>query len=64
MIPESYLFDQSTIRNIIESDEVVQGYRVLFSLFDWSVLSDYDTLSTTLFLINVSGRTCFSTTRT
>lgn len=36
MIPESYLFDQPTIANIIESDEVVQGYRALFSLFDWS----------------------------
>ena len=32
MIPESYLFDQSTIMNIIDSDEVVQEYRTLFSL--------------------------------
>jgi hypothetical protein len=32
MIPESYLFDQSTVMNIIESDEVVQSYRALFSL--------------------------------
>ena len=36
MIPESYLFDQSTIMNIIDSDKVVQRYRSLFSLFDWS----------------------------
>ena len=38
MIPESSLFDQSTIINIIDSDEVVQGYRTLFSLFDWSIV--------------------------
>jgi hypothetical protein len=32
MIPESYLFDQSTIMNIIDSETRVQAYRVLFSL--------------------------------
>lgn len=42
MIPESYLFDQSTIMNIIDSDEVVQGYRVLFSLFDWSIVERWE----------------------
>jgi hypothetical protein len=42
MIPESYLFDQSTIKNIIDSDEVVQAYRVLFSLFDWSIVERWE----------------------
>ena len=42
MIPESYLFDQSTIMNIIDSDEVVQGYRSLFSLFDWSIVERWE----------------------
>jgi hypothetical protein len=42
MIPESSLFDQSTIMNIIDSDEVVQGYRALFALFDWSVVERWE----------------------
>jgi hypothetical protein len=42
MIPESYLFDQSTITNIIDSDEVVQSYRSLFSLFDWSIVERWE----------------------
>jgi hypothetical protein len=42
MIPESSLFDQSTLMNIIESDEVVQGYRALFSLFDWSIVERWE----------------------
>jgi hypothetical protein len=42
MIPESYLFDQSTIMNIIDSDEVVQSYRMLFSLFDWSIVERWE----------------------
>ena len=42
MIPESYLFDQSTIMNIIDSDEVVQRYRSLFSLFDWSIVERWE----------------------
>jgi hypothetical protein len=42
MIPESYLFDQSTIMNIIDSDKVVQRYRSLFSLFDWSIVERWE----------------------
>ncbi len=42
MIPESYLFDQSTIKDIIESDEVVQDYRSFFSLFDWSLVDQWE----------------------
>jgi hypothetical protein len=42
MIPESYLFDQSTIKDIIESDEVVQEYRLFFSLFDWSLVEQWE----------------------
>jgi hypothetical protein len=42
MIPESYLFDQSTITNIIDSDEVVKGYRSLFALFDWSIVEQWE----------------------
>lgn len=42
MIPESYLFDQSTIQDIIDSDEVVQDYRSFFSLFDWSLVEQWE----------------------
>ena len=42
MIPESYLFDQTTIMNIIDSDELVQRYRTLFSLFDWSIVEQWE----------------------
>jgi hypothetical protein len=42
MIPESSLFDQSTIMNIIDSDEVVQDYRDFFSLFDWSLVEQWE----------------------
>jgi hypothetical protein len=42
MIPESSLFDQSTIMNILDSDEVVQDYRSFFSLLDWSLVEQWE----------------------
>jgi hypothetical protein len=42
MIPESYLFNQSTIMNIIDSETRVQAYRTLFSLFDWSIVEHWE----------------------
>jgi hypothetical protein len=42
MIPTSFLFDQSTLLNILESDEVVADYRALFSLFDWSIVERWE----------------------
>ena len=42
MILKSYLFDQSTIMNVLDSDEVVQDYRTLFSLFDWSIVERWE----------------------
>jgi hypothetical protein len=38
MIPTSALFDQSTLTLLLTHDPVVQRYRRLFALFDWSVV--------------------------
>jgi hypothetical protein len=38
MIPASHLFDQSTMTQLLEHDPVVAEYRMLFSLFDWSLV--------------------------
>ncbi len=36
IIPISEYFDQPTLRKLIDADTVVQRYRALFALFDWS----------------------------
>ncbi|MBO0796541.1 MAG: hypothetical protein J2P36_37110 [Ktedonobacteraceae bacterium] len=41
MIPNSTLFDQSVLAHLLEHDPVVQEYRAFFSLFDWSVVSQW-----------------------
>ena len=41
MIPSSALFDQSTISALLDHDPVVQEYRAFFSLFDWSLVEDW-----------------------
>ena len=38
IIPCSRLFDQSTLQHLIAADAVVQRYRSLFALFDWSAM--------------------------
>jgi len=38
MIPTSRLFDQSVMSALLEHDPVVEYYRALFSLLDWSVV--------------------------
>src|SRR5512146_3417981 len=38
MIPSSHRFDQSTIASLLDVDPLVQDYRALFSLLDWSVV--------------------------
>jgi hypothetical protein len=41
MIPASAVFDQSTMMNLLEYDPVVSTYRAFFSLFDWSLLEQW-----------------------
>ncbi len=36
VIPVSRSFDQQTLAKLIEIDALVQRYRALFALFDWS----------------------------
>lgn len=43
MIPDSQIFDQSTIRCLIEHDALVQRYRRFFALLDWSALQRQQT---------------------
>jgi hypothetical protein len=38
MIPSSHVFDQLTMAQLLTHDPVVADYRVLFSLFDWSLV--------------------------
>src|SRR5437588_11930776 len=38
IIPFSPHFDQSILRKLIDADPVVQRYRQLFALLDWSVV--------------------------
>src|SRR5438067_9388778 len=38
IIPFSPQFDQSTLGKLIDADPVVQRYRTLFALFDWTAL--------------------------
>ena len=41
MIPSSARFDQSTLTQLLDIDPVVTGYRALFSLFDWSLVEQW-----------------------
>lgn len=41
MIPYSRVFDQQTLSVMIEHDPLVQRYRRLFALFDWSVVGEH-----------------------
>lgn len=43
MIPSSDLFDQSTMTQLLEHDPVVAAYRALFSLFEWSLVEQWQT---------------------
>src|SRR6266571_6587648 len=38
IIPISQHFDQPTLSKLIDADPVVQRYRTLFALFDWTAL--------------------------
>ncbi len=40
IIPESQLFDQRTMRLLIEHSDTVQRYRALFALLDWRVVPE------------------------
>jgi hypothetical protein len=40
MIPNSLLFDQSTLACLLEHDALVQRYRQFFALLDWSALDE------------------------
>jgi hypothetical protein len=42
MIPESSLFDQSTMMRMLDADEVVKEYRTFFSFFDWSLVDQWE----------------------
>jgi hypothetical protein len=42
MIPNSVLFDQSTIIALLEHDPLVADYRAFFSLLDWSVVEHWE----------------------
>ena len=41
MIPVSDLFDQSTMTHLLTHDPVVDSYRTLFALFDWSIVAHW-----------------------
>jgi len=41
MIPSSDLFDQSMISALLDHDPLIAEYRAFFSLFDWSVVDDW-----------------------
>ena len=41
MIPSSHLFDHSVMTALLEHDPVVVQYRAFFSLFEWSVVDDW-----------------------
>ena len=40
MIPYSQVFDQQTLTRMLEHDPLVQRYRTLFALFDWTVVPE------------------------
>jgi hypothetical protein len=41
MIPSSHVFDQSTMAQLLAHDPVVAAYRTLFSLFEWSLVEQW-----------------------
>jgi hypothetical protein len=41
MIPASRVFDQTTLTQLLTHDPVVAAYRRLFSLFDWSLVEQW-----------------------
>jgi hypothetical protein len=41
MIPASSRFDQSTMASMLDVDPLVKDYRAFFSLFDWSVVQQW-----------------------
>ncbi len=41
MIPASGVFDQSTMMNLLDHDPVVCDYRAFFSLFNWSLVDQW-----------------------
>ena len=43
MIPNSVLFDQSTIATLLDHDPMVADYRAFFALLDWSVVEHWQT---------------------
>jgi hypothetical protein len=43
MIPNSVLFDQSTIATLLDHDPMVADYRAFFALLDWSVVEHWET---------------------
>jgi len=42
IIPSSDRFDQSIIATLLDADPLVQEYRALFSLLDWSVVAEWE----------------------
>ena len=40
ILPYSHRFDQQTMSHLLDADPLVQRYRTLFALFDWSVVPD------------------------
>ena len=40
ILPESQLFDQRTMRLLIEHNDTVQRYRALFALLDWRIVPE------------------------
>ena len=43
MIPNSVLFDQSTIATLLDHDPMVADYRAFFALLDWSLVEHWET---------------------
>src|SRR5689334_6522902 len=41
MIPSSTLFDQPTLTSMLDHDPLIQHYRAVFALFDWSVVEHW-----------------------
>ncbi|HKV01032.1 MAG TPA: hypothetical protein VJQ26_02840, partial [Ktedonobacteraceae bacterium] len=42
MIPDSQIFDQSSLARLLEHDALVQRYRQFFALLDWSAVQERD----------------------
>lgn len=48
MIPKPAFFDQSVLQQLLDHDPVVQDYRTFFSLFDWSLVTHWQTQQSAL----------------